>query len=93
MNADTNVNLFGWLFVEIVSLELRLDLLSGLNSMHHRRKVHQEGIPDNLDDRAVMFCDGFVDNLVVRVQQSQRTGFIGAHLTAEAHDVGEHDGG
>jgi len=26
-------------------------------------------------------------------QQLQRVGFVGAHLAAEAHDVGEHDGG
>ena len=42
---------------------------------------------------AVMGGDGLLDDLVMHGQQPQRAGFVGAHLVAEAYDVGEHDGG
>jgi len=39
-------------------------------------------------------CDhGLLNNLIMHVEQVQRAGFIGPHLTAKANDVGEHDRG
>ena len=36
---------------------------------------------------------GLLDDLVMHGQQPQHAGFIAAHLAAEAHHVGEHNGG
>jgi hypothetical protein len=56
-------------------------------------KVHQEGITNRFDDCAVMVSDRLVDYLIVNIQQPQHAGFVAAHLTAEADDVGKHDRG
>src|SRR5205823_3701981 len=53
----------------------------------------QKGVTDRFDNRAMMRDHGLLDNLVVDVEQVQHTGFISAHLPAEAYDVGEHDRG
>ena len=42
---------------------------------------------------AVMRVDSLLDELVMDVEQPQHAGFVGAHLAAEADDVGEHDRG
>src|SRR5262245_38206042 len=39
-----------------------------------------------------MFADSVLDELIMHLQQPQHAGFIAAHLTAEADNVGEHDG-
>src|SRR5712692_654050 len=62
-------------------------------SVDHGREVHQKGIAHCLDDVAVMFGDGLLSDLIVNFQHPQHAGLIRAHLAAEAHDVGEHDGG
>ena len=54
MDADADVNLFGWLFLGVVSPELGLNLLGALHGVDDGGKVHQKGIADGLDDRAVM---------------------------------------
>ena len=43
--------------------------------------------------RAVMLRNRLLDDLIMNIQQPQHTGFIAAHLTAKADDVGEHDRG
>src|SRR4051794_5797727 len=93
MNADPHVNLLGCAFVGIVDLEVVLNLLGTLHGMHHRGKVHQEAIPDGFDNLPMMFTDGLLNDLVMSVQQPEGAGFVAAHLTAKAHDVGEHDRG
>ena len=40
-----------------------------------------------------MVRHGASDDLVMDVEQPQHPGFVGAHLAAEADDIGEHDGG
>src|SRR5262245_26295405 len=92
MDTNADVNLLAYLFLGVVSAELGMNALGTLHGMDHRREVHQEGIADGFDDMAVMLSDGLLDQLVVGVQQAQRTSFVAAHLAAEAHDVGEHDG-
>src|SRR2546425_12205459 len=93
MNANTDVELALCFFVSVVSPELGLNLLGTLDSMHHRRKVHQKGIPDCLDYVAMTLSHGLLDELIMHLQQPQHTGFISTHLAAEAHHVGEHDRG
>jgi hypothetical protein len=58
------VNLFGFLFLSIVRSQLSINLLGALHTVHYRRKVYQEGVTDSLDDRAVMFGDSLLGNLV-----------------------------
>ena len=91
VNADADVNLLGCLFLGVVSAELGLNLLGALHGMDDGGKVHQEGIADGFDDRAVMRSHRLLDELIMDVQQPQRAGFIAAHLAAKADDVGEHD--
>ena len=93
MNADADVNLFGGLFLGVVGPQLRLNLLGALHGVNDGGKVHQEGVAHGFDDRAMMFSNGLLNNLVMDIEQAQHAGFIRAHLAAEAHDVGEHDGG
>ncbi len=94
MNADADVNLFGFLFLGVVRPQLRLNLLRALHGMHDGGKVHQEGIADGLDDRGhdaqLTAC---WMSLIMDIQQPQHAGFVAAHLAAKADDVGEHDRG
>jgi len=93
MNANTDVNLGMRFCLSVMSPQSRLNLLSALHGVNHRREVYQEGIPDRLDDRAVMCGDSLLDNPVMDSQQSQHAGLVTAHLAAKAHDVGKHDRG
>jgi hypothetical protein len=72
--------------------ELVLNTLSALHGIDYRGKVHEEGIAHQLDDVAVMFRNGVLDDVVMHIQQPQHARFVGTHLPAEAHDVREHDG-
>jgi hypothetical protein len=56
-----------------------------------RGKIHQKGITNRFNHCAMIRRHGLLDDLVMRLQQSQRTSFIGAHLATKADDVGEHD--
>jgi hypothetical protein len=93
MNADADVNLLCILLPVIVSPELRLKVLGALDRLHDRGKIDQEGIANGFNDRAMVRGYGLLDNLIVNIQQAQHTGFVAAHLAAEAHDVGEHNRG
>jgi len=93
MNADADVNLFALIFLGVVSAKLRLDTLGTLHSVNDRGEVHQEAITHSLDDCPMIVSDRLLDDLIVDSEHPQRAGFIGAHLAAEAHEVGEHDGG
>jgi hypothetical protein len=93
MNANADVDLLGCFLLSVVSTELSLDLLRTLHGMDHRRKVHQKGITDSFNDRAMMRSHGLLNQLIVNVEQAQHADFIRAHLPAKAHHVGEHDGG
>jgi hypothetical protein len=73
--------------------ELGLNLLGTLDRIYNRGEIDQERIPNGFDDVAVMGPHGLLDELIMDVQQAQHADFIAAHLTAEAHDVGEHDRG
>ena len=74
-----------------MSQELTLNLLGELDRMNDRRKIHQEGIPDGLDDRAMVLGHCLLDDVIMDVQEPQHAGFVAAHLAAEANDVGEYD--
>lgn len=39
----------------------------------------------------MMFSDGVLDDAIKHVEQAQHAGFVRAHLTAEADEVGKHD--
>jgi hypothetical protein len=93
MNADADVDLLGWLLPSIVLTKLRLNILRALHGVNNGGEVHEEGIPNGLDDRAVMFSNGPLDNLIMDVKEPQHAGFIAAHLAAKTHHVGEYDGG
>src|SRR5262245_442781 len=93
MNTDTDVNLVGRLLGSVVSPELSVNLLGALHGMNHRGEVYQKGIANGLDNRAVMLGDSLLNELIMGFQQSQRAGFVAAHLAAKAYDVGEHDRG
>src|SRR5262245_3657323 len=93
MNADAEVNLFSWVLLSIVSTELCLNVLGALHGVNNGGKIYQEGIAHGLDDRAMMVNHCLLDKTIMDVQQPQHTSFIGAHLAAKAHDVGEHDRG
>ena len=91
VDTDADVNLFVRFFLCVVGAQLILNLLGALHSMNDRGKVYQEGITDSFDDRAVILGHSLLDDLIMRLQQSQRTGFISTHLTAKADDVGKHN--
>src|SRR5215813_292397 len=91
MDTDADMNLFGFFFLSVVGLELSLNLLGALYSVDDGGEVHQKGIPHSFDDHPMMRSHGLLNNLVVDVEQAQHADFIRAHLTAEAHHVGEHD--
>ena len=91
MDADADMNLFDRFVLGIVGTQLRLNILGTLHGVHDGRKVYEKGIPDRLDDRAVMLSDRFADKLVMRVQQPQRAGLVAPHLAAKADDVRKHD--
>jgi len=93
MDPDADVNLLSRLFVCIVGAELGVNLLGALHSVDHGGRVHQKGIANRLDDRAVMLGNCLLNDVVMDLQQPQRAGFIAAHVTAKADDVGEHDRG
>src|SRR6266545_3195136 len=93
MNANADVNLLVLLLLGVVSTELRLDVLGALHSVNHGGEVHQKGIADSLDDRAVMLRYSLLDDLIMHIQQTQHAGFVRAHLAAKARYVSEHDGG
>ena len=71
---------------------MRLNGLRALHGVHDRREVHQKRVTDGFDDRAAMFDDGLLDNVVMDFQQPQHAGFVAAHLVTDAHHVGEHNG-
>src|SRR5215207_8457736 len=91
MNADTDVNLFGFSPCGVVCTKLCLNLLRALYGMHHGGKIDQKGIPYSFDEYAVALSDGLLEEVIMGVQQPQHPGFIRAHLPTEAHHVGEHD--
>src|SRR5262245_21489300 len=74
-------------------MELGLDTLRALDRVHDGGKVYQKGIANSFNDRAMMLPDRAPDDLDMDIQQPQHTRFIGAHLTAETHDVVKHDRG
>ena len=76
VDANADVNLFRALFLGVVGAELGLNLLGALHGVHDGRKVHQEGIADGFDDRAVMRGHRLLNDLVMDGQQPQRTGFV-----------------
>jgi hypothetical protein len=78
-------------FLGIVFPQLALNLLSTLHGVHHGGKIHQEGIPHNLDDMPMMFSYSVLDELIMHLQQPQHARFIGTHLAAKADDIGEHN--
>jgi hypothetical protein len=41
----------------------------------------------------MIFGHCLLDELIMEIKQPQHAGFIAAHLTAKARDVGEHDRG
>jgi hypothetical protein len=92
VDADTDVHLLGYLFVSIVSMELLLDALSALHGVDHRGEFHQKSVTSSLNHVAIVLNHSLSHELVMGFQQSQHAGFIGAHLAAKAHHVGEHDG-
>ena len=85
------MNLLGGFLLGIVSPKLCLNLLGALHGMDDGREVYQKGIPNGLDDRAMMFSHRLLDDLIMHFQQPQHAGFVAAHLAAKADDVGEHD--
>jgi hypothetical protein len=93
MNADAEVKLFLLGFLGIVRPQLPLNLLGALHSVDNGGKVGEECVTDGFDDYAVMFTHRLLDELIMDVQQPQHTGFISAHLAAEADDVRKHDRG
>src|SRR5262245_53636822 len=93
MDADTDVDLFGRLFVCIVGAKSSLNLLSALHGLDHGGKLHEEAIPGGLSEVTVVLTYGLLDELVVELQQPQHASFVAAHLATKADDVGEHDGG
>ena len=91
VDADADVNLFGAFLLGVVSAELGLNLLRALHGVDDGREVHQKGIADGFDDRAVMVSYGLLNEVIMDVEQAQHAGFVAAHLAAKADDVGEHD--
>jgi hypothetical protein len=91
VDADAQVQLLAGLFLSVVGFELLLDRLGALDSVDHGGEVHQKGVADGFDDVAMMRGDGLVDELVMVGQALEHAGFVSAHLTAKADDVGEHD--
>src|SRR6266850_5942409 len=92
MNADADVDLLSFILLRVMSTKLGLNVLRALHGMDYGGEVHQEGIADSFDDRAVMLSHRLLDELIMDVQQPQHARFVGAHLAAKANDVGEHDG-
>ncbi len=68
-----------------------LPLLGTLRGVDHGGKVYQKSVAHSLDDRPVVDNSRLLNDLVMRIQQVQRAGFIAAHLAAKADDVGKHD--
>jgi hypothetical protein len=92
MDADTDVNLLGYLFAGIVSTKLLLNELGTPHGMDYRRELYQKGITNSLNHVAVILGHGLPHELVMDFQQPQHAGFVSAHLATKAHYVGEHDG-
>jgi hypothetical protein len=93
MNANADVNLLGCVLLNVMSTEVRLNTLGTLHGINNRRKINQEPIVHSLNDVAMMVGDRLLDDLVMDGEAAQSASFIGPHLVAEAHDVGEHDRG
>jgi hypothetical protein len=93
MEANTDVNLLGWLFLSIIGTELSLHLLRTQHGVYHGGEIDQKSIANGFDNHAVMFVHCLLDELIMDVQQAQRVGFVGPHLAAKAHDVRKHDRG
>src|SRR5882724_11098137 len=92
MNADADMNLLVGLLLGVVSTELSLNALGALDRVDDGGKVYQESITNGFDDVTMRLGHLLLDDPVMNRQHTQHAGFIGAHLAAEAHDVGEHDG-
>jgi hypothetical protein len=74
-----------------MATELGLDLLGALYGMDDGGEIDQKSVTNGFDDRAVVFTDCVLDNLVVDLEQLQGMDFIAAHLAAETDHIGEHD--
>ena len=72
MNTNADMNLFVLFFLSIVGVELTLNLLGALHGVHHRGKVHQEGIPDSFDDVSVVSSNRFACD--IRTAERNRPG-------------------
>lgn len=93
VNADTDMNLRIFFFVDVIGAELGLDLLGTLDSIDDGGELDKKSVANEAQDLAVLCCDGVLNNRVVGIEQVQRPGLIGADLAAKADHVGEHDGG
>jgi hypothetical protein len=93
MNADTDMDLFVFVFSRVMLPKPRLDLLGALDGVDDGGEINEKSVTHGLDDRAMMCADSLVNNLIMDIKLPQHAGFIAAHLAAEAHDVGEHDRG
>jgi hypothetical protein len=93
MNADTDVDLFAWVFLSVVGTKLGLNVLGALHGMHDGGEIHQECIAHRFDNRTMMLTHRLLNALIMYVEQPQHAGFVAAHLAAKAYHVGEHDRG
>jgi hypothetical protein len=93
MEADAYVNLVGLVVRGIVSMELGLNSLGALHGMDDGGKLEQEAVAGSLNHVTRILSHGLLDDVIVGSQQPQRASFIGTHLAAKAHHIGEHDGG
>src|SRR5262245_27977189 len=91
MHPDANVNLLTLFLLRVVPPEVGLNTLGALHSVYDGGKVHQDPIAHGLDHVSMMVGYRLVDHGVVDGSDPQHASFIAPHLTAEAHNVGEHD--
>ena len=91
MNADTDVNLFGLLLLGVVRSQLGVNRLRALHGMNDGGKLDEKGVTNGFNDMAMIHTHSLLDEPIMDVQQPHRARFVGAHLAAEANDVGEHD--
>ncbi|HJY81106.1 MAG TPA: hypothetical protein VKK81_08490 [Candidatus Binatia bacterium] len=68
MDANTDVNLLGGLFVEVVGVKLGLDLLGTAHGIDDGRELDEEAIPGGLNEVAMMLRHYLLDDLVMDVQ-------------------------
>jgi hypothetical protein len=69
MDATADMKLLGGVVLGVIGMELALNALGTLHSMHDRGKVHEEGITHHFDDVPLIFRDGVLDDLVMQVEQ------------------------